>query len=148
MFSASLLPHERVYIYRFEKQNFLHHFRDFICCNSVMAQTFWGDEVTLYKYADSTDDRFREIASQYDPRAYHVVNLHEDVPGIDHVGIVHRITSYFVDHQIPLLYLNTYAYNLILISEEHFPRALTILQKIANLDTDRDFPDELHDFSL
>jgi hypothetical protein len=135
MFSATLQPDRRVRIYRFGRDTYLQHFRDFVRCDSVMAQTFVGDEVTLYKYTDPIDDHlFGSIADQSDPRPYHVINIHEDVPGIDHVGIVHRITSFFVAANIPLLYLNTYAYNLILISEEHFPRALTILRQISNLD--------------
>jgi hypothetical protein len=134
MFSASLRPDQRVHIYRFDRDTYLCHFREFVKCDSVMAQTFWDDEVTLYKYSDPADNElFQRIANQYDPRAYHVVNLHEDVPGIDHIGIVHRITSYFVEQDIPLLYINTYAYNLILISEEHYPRALTILSQISNV---------------
>lgn len=132
MFSSSFLP-KKVKIYRFTRDQYYSNFRDFIKTDNIMAQTFMNDEVTLYKFIGEDDEQFERFAENYDPRCYNVINIHEDVPGIDHIGIVHRITAFFVQYEIPLLYLNTYAYNLVLVSDEHIDQALQILKLISNV---------------
>ena len=84
-------------------------------------------EITVYKYLSDDDDIFEKKSIVYDPRQYNIINIHEDVPGIDHVGIVHYISGIFYKEQIPLLYLNTYSYNLILISDDYIERAKKLL---------------------
>lgn len=131
-FSSSVYP-TRVRIYRFTREQYYQHFREFIRSDQIMAQTFLDDEVTVFKFTGTDDDVFQGICETYDPREYHVINIHEDMPGIDHIGIVHQISGYFVQAMIPLLYINTFAYNLILVSDEHIERALAILREISNL---------------
>ena len=134
MFSSRIQP-VQVRIYRFTRDGYYTHFREFVRTDHIMAQTFWDNEVTLYKYCSPDDDHvFEQIADTYDPRCYHVINIYEDVPGIDHVGIVHRLTGYFTSQHIPLLYVNTFAYNLILVSDEYIDKARAILSQISNMD--------------
>jgi len=85
-------------------------------------------EITVYKYISEDDDLFKTQSIIYDPREYTVFNLHEDIPGIDHVGIVNYISGLFMKEDIPLLYINTYGYNLILIADEYLENAKKILQ--------------------
>lgn len=101
-------------------------------CN-IMCQTnirFPEQEITVYKYNGDDDELFENQSILHDPREYTVFNLHEDIPGIDHVGIVHYISGLFMNENIPLLYINTYGYNLILISDEYLECAKKILEKI------------------
>jgi len=98
-------------------------------CN-IMCQTNIKNpdpEITVYKYIADDDDLFREQSVVYDPREYTVFNLHEDIPGIDHVGIVNYISGIFMEKEIPLLYINTYSYNLILISDDYIEIAKKLL---------------------
>jgi hypothetical protein len=67
----------------------------------------------------------------HDPRVYRAIDIHEDVPGIDHVGIIYQISKRFVDKQIPILYINTYGHNIVLVLEEYLPRAFEVLKEIA-----------------
>lgn len=85
-------------------------------------------EITVYKYIAEDDTLFTEQSIISDPREYTVFNLHEDIPGIDHVGIVHYISGLFLKANIPLLYINTYGYNLILIADEYVEHAKQILK--------------------
>jgi len=128
VFSTTLLP-QKVRIYKFTREEYERNYIHFIRTENVMCQTFVDDEVTLYKYiSDKEDLKFSEICSTSDTREYNVINIHEDIPGIDHIGIVYHISGMFYKSNIPLLYINTYGYNLILISEEFIGRAVDVLK--------------------
>ena len=120
-FSVTFLP-EKVKIYKLDHS---------ISSCKIMCQTIICEpdkpEITVYKYLSDDDDIFEKKSIVYDPRQYNIINIHEDVPGIDHVGIVHYISGIFYKEQIPLLYLNTYSYNLILISDDYIERAKKLL---------------------
>lgn len=136
MFSSTILK-KKIKIYRFTYDQYYSHFRQFIMsADDIMTQTFLEDEVTLFKYVGRDDDVFKSISDVYDPREYTVINIHEDVPGIDHIGIVHHITRYFYQYEIPLLYINTFSYNLILISDEYIEKVMNILREISNVSLD------------
>ena len=87
-------------------------------------------EITVYKYKDDDDALFEQNSIVYDPREYTAINIHEDIPGIDHIGIVHYISGCFMKEGIPLLYINTYAYNLILVSDDYLENATRLLENI------------------
>lgn len=133
MFSSTVLK-DKVRIYRFTNEQYYSHYREFITCNQIMCQTFLDDEITLFKYVGKDDDLFQSLSDLYDPREYHVINLHEDMPGIDHIGIVHGISGHFVRNEIPLLYINTFSYNLILVSDEYIEKAISLLREISNVE--------------
>lgn len=57
-----------------------------------------------------------------------VYDLHEDIPGIDHVGIIHRISGMFLEKEIPILYVNTFGHNLVFVAEEHQMAASAVLR--------------------
>jgi len=103
---------------------------------SILALTFLENEVTFYLYQLDTADnvalhlRFSDACIS-DHRRYIGLNIHEDIPGIDHVGIIHRISGYFLKRDIPILYLNTYGHNLVLVAEEYMSVAKQILEEIA-----------------
>lgn len=97
---------------------------------NLLCQTFYEDEITLYVYVDDDNKFDHFILSKMcvtDEREYHLVTIYEDVPGIDHVGIIYHISSYFLKESIPILYINTYGNNLVLISDEMMEKAMKIL---------------------
>lgn len=124
----------RLYHTTHEEARFLMQNQYYDPLRDVLAYTVLDTEVTFYLFLQpfraAIHDVFR-AHSHTDGRIYHVMDLHEDVPGIDHVGIIQRISKRFVVHGIPILYLNTYGHNLVLVSEEHHATALEILQEIA-----------------
>jgi len=132
MFSISLVKRgNKIKLYKFTKEQLNSNYKEFIKTDNILCQTFLEDEITLYKFSGDDDQIFDSICTIRDPREYNVINIHEDLPGIDHIGIVHKISGYFVENEIPLLYINTFSYNLILISDEHLEKALNVLEKIS-----------------
>lgn len=102
----------------------------------VLGYTVLENEVTFYLSMLPTNTATHEIfrmKCMSDGRRYHVFDIHEDQPGIDHVGIIHRISKRFVEHNIPILYVNTYGHNLVLVEEEHVSRVVELLSDIAYL---------------
>lgn len=106
--------------------------------HDLLCQTFLEDEVTLYHFLkDDNNLESHYVLSkmcQSDNRVYYIVDIYEDIPGIDHIGIINYISTFFVKKNIPILYINTYGHNLILISDEHIKNALEILKIIGNID--------------
>lgn len=138
-FSVSILP-ERIRLYTCSRHDYLHmivHFRLYDVTKDILCQTFLGDEITFYLYdePDHTDNVARQAiftrSCTSDQRVYHVIDIHEDLPGIDHIGIIHYVSGKFYEKGIPILYINTYGHNLILIAEEHIAAAMHVLEQIA-----------------
>ncbi len=123
-FSFTYIP-QKIRIYRLTHMIY----SPYIMCQIQMK--FPDPEYTVYKYVSEDDSLFQTHSILFDPREYYLINIHEDVPVIDHVGIVHYISGLFFKENIPLLYLNSYGYNLILISDEYFEKAKMILNKIS-----------------
>lgn len=99
----------------------------FMCISNIQ------DEVSLFCYHDETYEFSHKILKRLcmsDHRKYLIYNIHEDLPGIDHIGIISYISSLFTRNEIPILYINTFSYNLILVSDEYHEKALSILEKI------------------
>lgn len=94
---------------------------------SVFTYISFNNEYTVYKYKDNDDKFFESISKRFDPRFYHIFSIHEDCPGLDHIGIIHFLSGLFSEAKIPILYINTYSSNLILISEEYVENALKIM---------------------
>jgi hypothetical protein len=105
----------------------------------VLGFTRLGEEVTFYVYGKEGDARREGLhlllsrVCTSDPRWYVVLDIHEDLPGIDHVGIIHRIAGCFLPRAIPILYVNTYGHNLVFVAEEHSESAWEALQDMALL---------------
>ena len=102
-------------------------------CPNVLCQTSIHGEYTIFKQTDKDDIMFEALSIASDPRLYHVFSIHEDCPGIDHCGIVHYLSGLFSQSSIPLLYVNTYSYNLIFIAEEFVEKAVEIMKNNPKL---------------
>lgn len=131
-FSITLLP-GRIRLYTCTREEFQkivrHRFYDIT--NDILCQTMLDNEITFYLHVlegnAATHAVFQSICIS-DPRSYRVIDIHEDVPGIDHVGIIYRISKRLVERQIPILYINTYGHNMVLILEEWLPKAMDSLK--------------------
>ena len=100
----------------------------------ILGYTVLENEVTFYLSLLPSNKATHEIFRMKcicDGREYHVFDIHEDHPGIDHVGIIHCISKRFVEHSIPILYINTYGHNLVLVAEEHVLHVVDILRDIT-----------------
>ena len=111
--------------------------------DDILAQTFLEDEITIYYLiknisGGSTENQYiHHILSKIctsDNRSYTVINIYEDIPGIDHIGIINKISNLFLVQNIPILYINTYGHNIVLVADEYIDNAITILNKIGNIE--------------
>ena len=134
-FSVTLLP-GTIRLYKCTRGQFQgivrHRFYDII--NDILCQTMLDDEITFYFHVlekNAASHAVFQSICVHDPRSYRAIDIHEDVPGIDHVGIIYQISKRFVDKQIPILYINTYGHNIVLVLEEYLPRAFEVLKEIA-----------------
>jgi len=135
-FSVTLLPgHIRLYkCNREEFQRIVRH-KFYNITKDILCQTMLDDEITFYLHVlednAATHAVFQSICSTNDIRTYRIIDIHEDMPGIDHVGIIYRISKRFVERHIPILYINTYGHNMVLILSEHLANAMEVLKEIA-----------------
>jgi hypothetical protein len=134
-FSVTLLP-GIIKLYKCTREQFLgivkHRFYDIT--KDILCQTMLDDEVTFYFHVlekNAASHHVFQSICVHDPRSYRAIDIHEDVPGIDHVGIIYQISKRFVQKQIPILYINTYGHNIVLVLEEYLPRAFEVLKEIA-----------------
>lgn len=143
-FSIRILP-EKARIYKCNKDEYKNIIEKYKLYNDddILCRTILEDEVTFY-YFLKNDDHNNNKENHYihyifskicvsDPRQYTIINIYEDIPGIDHVGIIYNISRLFLEKNIPILYVNTYGHNLIIISEEYLDIAIETLKKIGNI---------------
>ena len=119
IFSVTALPRQ-VRVYQVK-----HPFHS----SSLLCSIYLDREYTVYKYTDEDDAAFEVLSIRFDPRVYHVFSVHEDCPGLDHVGIVHFLSGLFSKANIPILYVNTYASNLIFIADEFHQEAVNLMKE-------------------
>lgn len=58
---------------------------------------------------------------------FKVMQIYEDQHGINHIGIVNKISGIFTQNNIPILYINTFNNNFILTSSNDYDKAIKIL---------------------
>lgn len=138
-FSVTILPN-RVKLYKCDPdvfKNILLHFPSHDVTKDVLCQMILDNEITFYLYYKEKDSHnllvhgFFTTVCMSDQRIYHVIDIHEDVPGIDHIGIIHHLSRFFLEKQIPILYVNTYGHNLVFVAEDYMKTAMEILEKIS-----------------
>jgi len=140
-FSVTILPN-RVKLYKCTPdvfKNILLYFPSYDVTKDVLCQMILDNEITFYLYYKEKDVHnifvhgFFTTVTSSDHRIYNVLDIHEDIPGIDHVGIIHYLSHFFLEKQIPILYVNTYGHNLVFVADEFMETTIEILKKISYL---------------
>jgi hypothetical protein len=60
---------------------------------------------------------------------HRVLQFHEGMSGVSHTGVVEYLSKLFSIHSIPIIYINTFNNNFILIASSDFEKCKTILKK-------------------
>jgi hypothetical protein len=148
-FSIEILE-EKVKLYKCSREEYKNILLKYKLYNTddILCHTQLKDEITLYHIVnivnnqEENNERSESLKTNNhilsklcisDHRIYNVINIYEDIPGIDHVGIIHNISKLFLEKNIPILYINTYGHNIILVSEENMYVAIDSLKKIGNI---------------
>ena len=61
--------------------------------------------------------------------SYRILQFHEGMSGISHTGVVEYLSKLFSKENIPIIYINTYNNNFILVASSDFKKCETILKK-------------------
>ena len=134
-FSVTRLPYPiRLYTCSREEWSTIMRYHLYDLTRDILCQTILENEITLYVHVLAENEMVHKMLEKIgitDPRIYHAIDLHEDLPGIDHIGIIYRISQKLVEQDIPILYFNTYGHNIVLVSDEYLDRAWMVLQQIA-----------------
>ena len=74
-------------------------------------------------------DEIKEL--DYDD-IYNILSIYSCDNQINNYGIVYSISNVFTKYNIPIIYINTFSENLILINENDFEKAVVSLQQIID----------------
>ena len=139
-FSIEILP-SKIKLYKCTRDEYKNIIAKYNLYNDedILCKTMIEDEITFYYHIrNDKDNRYiHYILSKIcvsDTREYTVINIFEDLPGIDHVGIIYNISRILLEKNIPILYINTFGHNLVLISDEYINNAIDSLKTIGNID--------------
>jgi hypothetical protein len=139
-FSIEILP-SKIKLYKCTRDEYKNIIDKYNLYNDedILCKTMIEDEITFYYHIrNDKDNRYiHYILSKIcvsDTREYTVINIFEDLPGIDHVGIIYNISRLLLEKNIPILYINTFGHNLVLISDEYINNAIESLKTIGNID--------------
>lgn len=123
----------KVAVIYFNKQYYdtviYHILKDVIFNDDInfFSLTFNTDEISLF-----VDERFvpniKDINYTID-KNYRVIRVYDYNDGIQNVGIVSKLSSLLSSSDIPLLYVNSYNNNYILLKEDYLDKAKEILSK-------------------
>lgn len=86
-----------------------------------LSITYSQDEISIIIDKNVYERIFSEEKNEnynVDPKTYNVIQIYEDCSGINHIGIVQKISSIFSENEIPILYINTFNNNFIIIDTE------------------------------
>lgn len=59
---------------------------------------------------------------------YKALQFYEEGSGVQHIGIVNKISSIFTTHKIPILYINTFNNNYVIIEDKDLDKVIQILK--------------------
>ena len=106
-FSIELLE-EKVKLYKCSREEYKNILIKYKLYNidDILCHTQLKDEITLYHIVKNEEENKtnNHILSKLcisDQRIYNIINIYEDIPGIDHVGIIYNISKLFIEKNIP-----------------------------------------------
>ncbi len=119
------LLHDTVYLYQFDlsyKKNILSALLPVLLNDSFFSMTQSEKEFSLFISSKLTDvineldqynRQFKCINHIVDE--YSVLRIYQDTHNINEHGVVHKLSKLFYEKSIPILYVNSYSNNYILI---------------------------------
>ena len=96
-----------------------------------ISYTVSENEISLFIDEELINDHLmiinNTIGIYQDTRKYSILQIYENCSGISHIGIVAKISKLFSKNKIPIIYINTYNNNFILIHEDNFAKTKLLL---------------------
>jgi hypothetical protein len=95
-----------------------------------VSYTVSDDEISIFldeRLLENLTDNMKDLM-HIDDKRYKVIQIYEFSSGISHIGIVHKISCILSKKEIPILYINTYNNNFVLVEKENLDRVTTLLK--------------------
>ncbi len=144
-FYVNILPNEVVIlsVNKLKRTFLLHVMLELTMMNSKVINneqhffsvTSTDDELSLITEKQLLDEAIKtNKISTYDDyhsscETYRVLQFHECGSGITHTGIVQYLSKLFSTENIPIIYINTYNNNFIIITSSNFDKCNRLLKK-------------------
>ncbi len=119
------LLHDKVYLYQFDvscKKNILSSLLPVLLNDSFFSMTQSEKEFSLFMSSKLTDvilelNNFNDSKSSVNRivNEFSVLRIYQDTHNINEHGIVYNLSKLFYEKNIPILYVNSYSNNYILI---------------------------------
>ena len=96
-----------------------------------VSYTISEDEISLFldeRLLTNLTDSMKNMI-HIDKTKYKVIQIHECSSGISHIGIVHKISCILSKRDIPILYINTYNNNFVLVKEDNLVKVIELLKE-------------------
>lgn len=84
----------------------------------------------LFNNVKKTIDEYDYICCD---NKYNIYQFHEGGTGLEHTGIVKKLSNIFSSENIPIIYINSFNNNFILIEEKYKHKAIQVLQYLKIL---------------
>ena len=98
--------------------------------NNMFMSLNIGDDELSFIVDEIHENKFLDLKCMIYPDVYKIIQIHENISGIDNIGTVSEISSLFTDINISILYVNTYNNNFILVKKSDYDRAINALKTI------------------
>lgn len=96
--------------------------------NRLLHISLSPDEVSIF-YDKTLWSEEKHTAFQIYGSFYRALQLHCFDNGINHVGIVSRISQVLSSQDISMLYINTYNHNFVLVQQEDYEKTIQVLKE-------------------
>jgi hypothetical protein len=101
-----------------------------VCDNEI---SIFIDQSIAEKFVNTNDTDSNNFVPSSIDRDYRAIRVYDSIDGISHIGIVKKISTLMAEHNIPILYVNSYNNNYILISDNDLQNAKKCLTEYGFL---------------
>jgi hypothetical protein len=105
---------------------------------SILKSVLFNPNNIFFSLTCNEDEISLFIDSRYEPKnnygtidkGYRVIRIYDNYDGVENIGIVSKISGLLSEKQIPILYVNSYNNNYILIKEKYLEKTKEVLEKL------------------
>jgi hypothetical protein len=113
-----------------DKESIMHHIIQIMFYSGNMFYSITESEKELSVFVDQRYIDNNILSSFTIKKDYRIIQINEVNDGIDHIGIVNNLSNIFTLNNIPILYINSFNNNFVLIHGDKYNEAMQILRKM------------------
>jgi hypothetical protein len=138
MFNVKINRNSKVKLYSLTIEQYQYFFSNIIKIlennNIFYSITKEQSNNTISLFIEECDELKEMDNIKRENNTYNIFSIYTYDNQINNCGIVHNISNVFTKYNIPIIYINTFYENLILVNENDFDKAVLGLQLLVNED--------------